>query len=77
MIATTLPPIEPKIDQLEERQTIAERDAQAVYGVGEVADVEVREYVRILKVLHHRDRHNVGPPIDIRISTTWPHPDKT
>jgi len=72
-----LPTIEPEIDQFEKRQAVAQCDAQAVYKNREIVDIEVRQDIRILKVLHYRHRYDVSPPVDIRVYATRPHSDKT
>lgn len=73
----TLPTIEPEIDQFEKRQAITQRDAQTVYENREIADVEMRQDVRILEILHHRHRRDISPPINVRVHAMWPHADKT
>lgn len=76
-IVATLPPFEPEIDQLEERQAVAERDAHAVYGIREIVHVEMREDIRVLEVLHYRNRHNVSPPINVCVHATRPNANET
>lgn len=59
-----LPTIVPQTDQLKYRQGVVQSETQAVHQIGQVAELEVRVDVGILKVLHHDQGRHVKEPAE-------------
>lgn len=72
-----LPTVKPEADQLEYRQGIIQSETHTVHQFGQVAEIEVRVNVRILKVLHHDKSNHVKEPAKRPVGGAGPYADQT
>lgn len=72
-----LPAIPPKNEELEKSEAVRQGKTKTVHEEPKIIRVKMREYVRILIILHYYYRCHVAEPIEIRISRVRPHADET
>lgn len=76
-LARILPAIPPENEELDKGEGVRQGKTEAVNEDREVAELEVREHVRVLIILHYHDRRHVAEPVEIRISRVRPHAGQT
>lgn len=72
-----LPAIKPEADQLQNRQSVIQSEAQTVHQFGQIAEVQMRVDVRVLKILHRYEGRHVKEPAERPVREAGPHADRT
>lgn len=57
-----LPAIKPEAEQLQYRQGVIQSESQTVHQLGQIAEIEVRVDVGVLKILHRNEGYHVKKP---------------
>lgn len=72
----SLPAVRPERDQLQEAETVSQRDAERIDEIRDVVDVEVAENIRVLKIQREHQAYHVREPSDGTVRQTGPDPDE-